>query len=85
MTISLAGSCFEALVTLDAVQPGEVHTCLAIYAGFTRGILSPYSRLCRLVCGYIVNKMQPGRWRVCERRRRTEKEKEVGGEGEARL
>lgn len=62
--ISRRGSRFEALVTLDAAQPGEVHACLAIYAGFTRGILSPYSRLCRLVCGYIVNKMQRGRWRV---------------------
>lgn len=61
MTISLAESRFEALVTLDAAR--EVHACLAIYTGFTRGILSPYSRLCKLVCGYIVNKMQPGRWR----------------------
>lgn len=33
--------------------------CLAIFAGFTLGILSPYSRLYRLICGYIVNKMQP--------------------------
>lgn len=36
MTISFAGSCFEALVTLDAAQPGEVHACLAIYAGDLR-------------------------------------------------
>lgn len=65
MIIPLAreGSSFEALVTLDAALPRGVHACLAIYAGFTRGILSPYSRLCRLVCGYIVNKMQPARWR----------------------
>lgn len=69
----------EALVTLDAAQAGEVHACLALYVGFTRGILSPYSRLCRLVCGYIVNKMQPARWYGRRRWRRRGREKEARG------
>ncbi|KAL0104519.1 hypothetical protein PUN28_017316 [Cardiocondyla obscurior] len=44
MTVSFAGSRSGALVTLDAGRE-KFTPCLAIYAGFTRGILSPYSRL----------------------------------------